>query len=910
MKSDRLKPSPRMIGTILTCVLCCGAAGWFYWEFSAPTLVPQAAVSNRPSPGSPGETPAANHSVTDSPAATPADAANDVPTDISTYAPEDLTDAARQVKPIRLEPAGSQALAAAAAAVAAGTSGVADANPQGVANVAPIRIEPAGFEALAAGGNSLSLLKLRQQMRDQVAAVRESMPLGAGQKARRFAMSMCRDLRGNLWVGCEPDTDSPTDGGVWCRDSSRPKGKQWTQYTVTDGLGDNSIYAIACDRLGRIWAGHLNHGVSVYLPRAQSNDNGKKWQNYEVVGGISRPDTLSGPLGERVFHITVNPKDGDVWIATNCGLSRYSESKDSWTYYTRADGLPSDQASSIAFDKDGNIYVAMQCDGIAMADSADDYKTWRQVIGPDQLPTTPTGEGLPTNLINDILVAKDGTIYAATDEGLAWSKNKGTSWQFVRGADWADKVRGLYGGPPQSCQETPGAVLAENYCTCLAEDQQSKLWVGHREYGFECVDPASWKVTNLSPSDCYTTCILPGAAGPTVGAYGEGLVQFNLPAKASSNAIAPIAALPNTAAPPSLAKNSSRALDTLEQMTPGSVIAIADDWRTQGAWLGRYGRYWACLAAMATSDYLWGTGPVPVQYATRIGPHHALPDSLRYWVHWLYTRNPRSLEIPPVYLDSRVIKHLTTRNVNRRQSEWDDHGEAYPAAWEGPDVYCTLRIPPGMFTLSLYDMNKDGHTEANRYRDYLVSVRAHMAGQSLTDISGFDRQPELARARISDFWGGVYKRFRVCGPAEITVKVSKGASLNTIVAAVMLDPVEERMMPYFPAVSSGGKLSDPSSVEIPSAASEWAQRLQSIALLRQHREAKENQAERGSELLSQLATAYYEIADYADWERCQTSEGMTTPRQIEKSLRWNKAIPNYSARENLTVMEYWVSQQR
>jgi len=34
-------------------------------------------------------------------------------------------------------------------------------------------------------------------------------------------------------------------------------------------LGDDNGYAIACDKLGRIWVGHLNHGVSVY--------NGKQW---------------------------------------------------------------------------------------------------------------------------------------------------------------------------------------------------------------------------------------------------------------------------------------------------------------------------------------------------------------------------------------------------------------------------------------------------------------------------------------------------------------------------------------------------------------------------------------------------------------------------------------------------------
>ncbi|HVX84778.1 MAG TPA: hypothetical protein VH253_08180 [Phycisphaerae bacterium] len=194
------------------------------------------------------------------------------------------------------------------------------------------------------------------------------------EKSRSFVMSMCTDLEGRLWVGCE--AGAPGDGvtgGVQCFDPSKPPLEAWTEYTTKDGLGDNNGYAIACDKKGRIWVGHLNHGVSVF--------NGQKWRNYEVVAGLSRPDSLAGPLGERIFKIAVNPKDGDVWMASSLGLARYSDSKDTWSYYTRAEGLPSDQANALAFDKEGTIYVGTQCDGIAIASPQDNYKTWRQGDG-------------------------------------------------------------------------------------------------------------------------------------------------------------------------------------------------------------------------------------------------------------------------------------------------------------------------------------------------------------------------------------------------------------------------------------------------------------------------------------------------------------------------------------------------
>jgi len=152
----------------------------------------------------------------------------------------------------------------------------------------------------------------------------------------RFLTSLTRDHAGNIWVGTE-------DEGVF-RCTVQTNGEaQVTQFTTKDGLGDNNAYAMTCDRLGRVWVGHLNHGVSVF--------NGETWRNYDVT---------DGPLGERVFCMATCPTDSDVWIGTSAGLARYSPSKnilgyslakERWRYYTRADGLPSDQISAIAFDK-------------------------------------------------------------------------------------------------------------------------------------------------------------------------------------------------------------------------------------------------------------------------------------------------------------------------------------------------------------------------------------------------------------------------------------------------------------------------------------------------------------------------------------------------------------------------------
>jgi len=117
--------------------------------------------------------------------------------------------------------------------------------------------------------------------------------------------------------------------------------------------------------------------------------------------------------------------------------------------------IPSDHANAIAFDADGNLYVGTQCDGLAIAQAADNYTTWRVITGPDRMSTVPRGEGLPTNLINDVLVTRDGTLFVATMLGVAESRDRDRTLTYSRGADWSAKVRGLYGGPSPGWTEAP-----------------------------------------------------------------------------------------------------------------------------------------------------------------------------------------------------------------------------------------------------------------------------------------------------------------------------------------------------------------------------------------------------------------------------------------------------------------------
>ncbi|MDR1925941.1 MAG: hypothetical protein LBQ66_16355 [Planctomycetaceae bacterium] len=548
--------------------------------------------------------------------------------------------------------------------------------------------------------------------------------------------------------------------------------------------------------------------------------NGKDWKNYDVV---------DGPIGERIFDIEICPKDGDVWMATSAGLTRFRLSHD-WEHYTREDGLLEDQASSLAFKKDGTLIVGTQCHGLAIfARDADGHYTHeRNIVAPERfgqdncspVPLTSTGKGLPSNLINDIIVAQNSasqTIWIATSAGLVKADNDLKNLEYQRGRDYAAKVHGLYGGAPKNFKAAPEALMKrlipEDYLTALVEDGVGQIYVGMRQNGFLISDPVSgrrWFGTQKESglTDNFVTKILILDDGNfLVGTYGGGVVKstkpFNLtirqPQKSDDLQKPNIVAqneetrrdLPIEIKPPTIEDMESmrkQIVNLFRNPSPKkNAIYSGDDWKTQGDWYGRISSEFGMLCAMdAPFDH-------PVCFYEKyyvvcgfMGPNHAGDDSLRYWLHWRRTEDRRSL------WDSFY--------GFRRQAEWDDHGEAYPMSKDGPDVWFSLDIHKrGIFEASMYFFNKDGHEGANRMRDYVIEVYpsprpwrkvfeerplyAEIAEKQVPNT------PPLVKSRVRYFWGGVHKKLILRGPASYFVKIDRNYSFNTILSAVMVKQI-------------------------------------------------------------------------------------------------------------------------
>lgn len=89
--------------------------------------------------------------------------------------------------------------------------------------------------------------------------------------------AMAEDQSGNLWFATEAgdQTKRETSGGVWRYNSmiSTMSGlKDFTNFTIEDGLSHDSVFCITLDQTGKLWFGTRNTGLCSY--------DGKKFTKY------------------------------------------------------------------------------------------------------------------------------------------------------------------------------------------------------------------------------------------------------------------------------------------------------------------------------------------------------------------------------------------------------------------------------------------------------------------------------------------------------------------------------------------------------------------------------------------------------------------------------------------------------
>ena len=189
----------------------------------------------------------------------------------------------------------------------------------------------------------------------------------------------------------------------------------WTNYTTTDGLIDNSVYAITIDNQGNKWVG-TNNGVSKF--------DGTGWTSYTTSN--------SGLATDRVNAIAIDDQ-GNKWFGTwGGGVSKFDGIN--WTSY-----LPYSIVTSICLDSHGNLWFGTN-GGISEFDGTN-WKTFNTNY-------------LATSFVQSIGIEVSGIIWVGTEFGGV-SKFDGTNWTAFTKAN--------------------SGLLNDNI-TCIVIDKQGNKW--------------------------------------------------------------------------------------------------------------------------------------------------------------------------------------------------------------------------------------------------------------------------------------------------------------------------------------------------------------------------------------------------------------------------------------------------
>jgi len=576
----------------------------------------------------------------------------------------------------------------------------------------------------------------------------------------QFVTCILQDQTG-WWWGTDND-------GLWHYSPSGKLGHRWAHVRAQDGLYDDSITCLSLDHQGRLWVGTERRGVSVY--------NGGWWKSYGA---------LNGPLGVHINAVATNPRNGDVWVGSEAGLSIYSYAKKSWSYQTKSTGLTTDNISCIVFTNSGKAIIGTALNGLGLSSPGTDYKKWDWVTASDRASVTEAGPGIPSNQINCLLVNKAGEIFCGTSSGLASSTDEGGHWNYQHGQDWQQKIRSTTQHASDINLKDLKPPLREEFISALAYDNRGHLYVGHPALGYEVIDDHHGQRLYHSAFYTYGTFIkaiaITSGGGVLIGNYGDGISGVSLNGISSAAESAPPvtqrnAEMPNNAPPPGsseLASLASKIASFKRTQHSGSGYFLNEDWQTQGNWVGRYGRQYAMLCALNDGhDFSYSATP-GYKVSVQLGNAANANSSPSHWMQWSETQDPRILFAPSVGV--------------RREGEWNDLGDGVSAFDSGPDLWLNVQVPKGPHRISLYFVNKDGHTTHMRYRDYIVRLRSYEETSldfAYMDITHFS---VLAETRVRNFWPGVYESFVVNGPGKYYIQVDRNYSLNAIIQGVFID---------------------------------------------------------------------------------------------------------------------------
>lgn len=182
-----------------------------------------------------------------------------------------------------------------------------------------------------------------------------------------------------------------SEGDTWFATHGMGLFKYFTQDFDRLGTDDlKVVMAIHRDSEGATWIGSTTTGLW-------------RMKNGKLKSYFDRKESFRNQI-----HTIAEAPDHTIWIGTSFGMGRYNRSTDSFTWFTKSDGLSSPIVISIQFDANGNLYAGTFMNGINFYDG----KSFRHITMQDGLSSNSINAGFYSEFYGKLFIGNEFGISA------------------------------------------------------------------------------------------------------------------------------------------------------------------------------------------------------------------------------------------------------------------------------------------------------------------------------------------------------------------------------------------------------------------------------------------------------------------------------------------------------------------
>ncbi|MES2298593.1 MAG: diguanylate cyclase [Pseudomonadota bacterium] len=254
---------------------------------------------------------------------------------------------------------------------------------------------------------------------------------------------------GAVWISGDGKDMLATAHGMLYQ---RSGGGAWESRPLPSVFKNELVHSVMRDARGRIWIRGRRALLRLSSLQGEIEDLSSKLPG----GAVTRGVLVTDPLGR-------------VWAPTNLGLVRFDDNG-TWQL-TERQGLPSQWATNMLIDREGNLWIASE--GVQRLQGRLAWTAQTRL------------QKLPSDTVWGVYRSRDGVLWAGTNRGLAKSTAK--QWEVVDGTE----ERSIY---------------------AFVEDAAGNLWVG----GNNAKEEGNALLLRMAGTDTFRSIPLDHLAGPSI----------------------------------------------------------------------------------------------------------------------------------------------------------------------------------------------------------------------------------------------------------------------------------------------------------------------------------------------------------------------------------------------------------